>query len=127
MIERYANRLGEGRRAAVEAFDPDVPVEGCYRIKLRKDGPPVALRIWLGFAIDPATGEEVVERSPRWQCAINDGERVPFENYWPGCAANPISREEHDRIVAASRTMDEESPFFDPRRSINRLTAQLPF
>lgn len=127
MIERYANRPGEARRAAVETFDPDLPVAGCYRVRLRKGGPPVGLRIWHGFALDPATGAEMTERSPQWQCAINDGERVDVFQWWPGCARDPISQAEHDRIAAESRTMDEESAFFDPRRPVDRLTARLPF
>lgn len=106
--------------------DPEIPMPGCYRIKMRKDGPPVALRIWLGPSIDPATGEEVQERGFRWQCTVN-GERVPFEDHWPGCARDPISRAEYDRILAESATMDAASPFYDPRRPIDRLTMKLPF
>lgn len=112
---------------ALPTMDPDVPTPGFYRIRLVKGGPWVALHIWLGPSIDPATGEEVTERGFRWQCAINGGERVPFDNYWPGCACDPIDREEHDRIAAESRTMDPASPFYDPRKRIDLRTAALPF
>jgi hypothetical protein len=126
-VNRLSNRIGRAATAAIVTYDPDTPIPGCYRIRLRKGGPPVALRIWLGLAIDPATGEEVVERGLRWQCAINGGERVPVEDWWPGCARDPISREEHDRIAAESRTMDETSHFYDPRRRVDPLTAPTPF
>lgn len=126
MTDRFTNRMGQAATAAAFAFDPDTPVTGCYRIRQVKGGPPVALRIWLGFAIDPATGEEVAERGMRWQCTLN-GERVPVEDYWPGCARDPIAPAEHDRIVRESRTMDADSHFYDPRRRIDPLTAPTPF
>ncbi len=106
--------------------DADVPIPGCYRIRLRKNGPPVAVRIWLGPSIDPATGEEVQERGFRWQCTVN-GDRVPLEHHWPGCAREPIDRAEHDRIVEASRTMDPESAFYDVRKPVDLLRAPAPF
>jgi len=125
-MNRYSNRFGPAAAARV-GFDPETPVPGCYRIRLRAGGPPVALRIWLGNGIDAATGEEAQERGYRWQCAINGSERVPVEDYWPGCARDPITQAEHDRIVAESRTMDETSAFYDPRRRIDPLTAPPPF
>lgn len=108
------------------ALDPDIPETGFYRIRLVKGGPYCALRIWLGHGIDPATNEEVQERGFRWQCSLN-GQRVPFERYWPGCARDQISEDEHDRLVAASRTMDPASPFYDSKRPINRMAAPMPF
>jgi hypothetical protein len=125
--DRYSNRDKRAPAHNLPSHDPDIPTPGCYRIRMARGGPPVALRIWLGPSIDPATGEEVSERGFRWQCAINGGQRVPFEDYWPGCGRDPISREEHDRIVAESRTMDEASHFYDPRRRIDPLRAPLPF
>ena len=127
MIDRYANRRGPIAAPRGPAFDVNEPVAGCYRIRLRKGGPPVGLRIWLGFSIDPATGAEVEERSPTWQCAVNNGERVPVERHWPHCARDPISRAEHDRLAAEARTMNEHSPFFDARKPVDLLRAQLPF
>jgi len=121
------------RRAALHpradrgpALDPDIPVPGFYRIRLIRGGPYCALRIWLGAAIDPATGLEVEERGYRWQCAVN-GQRVPFEDHWPGCARDPISKQEYERILAESRTMDGRSAFFDPRRRIDLMTAPPAF
>ncbi len=126
-MNAYAHRHGERAPTRGPSFDPDTPVPGCYRIRMRRGGPPVALRIWLGPSIDPATGEDVQERGFRWQCTVNGGDRVPVEDYWPGCARDSIGRAEHDRIVAASATMHPDDPFFDPRKPINRLTAAMPF
>lgn len=126
-MNAYTNRQGQRAAERGPSYDPDTPVPGCYRIRLTKGGPPVALRIWLGPSIDPATGEEVQERGFRWQCCVNDAERVPVEDYWPGCARDPITREEHDRIARESRTLDAGSHFYDPRRPIDRLSAPLPF
>jgi hypothetical protein len=108
------------------AFDPDVPVAGFYRARLRRDGPFAALRFWIGPPLDPETGEEL-DRSPRWQCRMNGDELVEVSRFWPSCARDPISREEHDRLCQLYRTLDERSPFYDPRRRIDRLTAPLPF
>lgn len=120
-------RLGKARPPRGPSFDSETPAPGHYLIQLRRDGPPVALRIWLGPPIDPATGAEVPERGVRWQCQLNGAELVPLEDYWPGCARKPITKAEHDRIAALSRTMDPAHPFYDPRRRINRLTAPMPF
>ena len=109
------------------ALDPETPVPGCYEVRLVRGGPPVALRIWLGPPLDPATGAEVPERGVRWQCQLNGNELVPIEDWWPGCARRPINRAEHDRIARASLTMDRAAIFYDPRRRINRLTAPPPF
>lgn len=124
-IDRYANRQGVNKERG-RAFDPDIPEAGCYRIKQGKETVPSVVRIWLGPPVDPATGEEVPERGERWQAAIN-GEAVPLDRVWPGCARSPISQAEHDRLLAELLTMDPESPFYDPRKSVDLLTAQLPF
>jgi hypothetical protein len=125
--ERYSRRHGAPAPSRGPAYDAETPVPGCYRIRLRAGGPPVALRIWRGPSIDPATGEEVQERGHHWQCAVNGGERVPVEQYWPGCARDPISQAEHDRLAAAATTMDPDDAFYDPRKPIDRLTAPMPF
>lgn len=126
MAERYANRHGERAPSRGPAYDSEVPEPGCYRIVLRKGAPASAIRIWLGPSIDPATGEDSIERSWFWQCELN-GERVDFTAYWPGCAREPISRAEHDRLVERNRTMDDESPFYDPRRPVDLRQAPMPF
>jgi hypothetical protein len=120
-------RTGERSRGhAGPVHDPDVPTPGCYEIRLRKDAPTSAVRIWFGPSTDPATGEEMLERSSFWQCTLN-GQPVPLEQCWPGCARQPISREEHDRIVLRNDTLDPSSPFYNPRRPIDLGTAPPPF
>jgi hypothetical protein len=119
-------RTGERRPAPTHFFDPEVPQPGCYRVNLRKGAHDSAVRIWLGHPVDEATGEEMLERPFMWQCTIN-GQREPLERFWPGCARDPITREEHDRLVERNRTMDEASPFYDPIRPINLGSAPPPF
>jgi hypothetical protein len=106
-------------------LDADLPSPGCYRVRLRAGAPDSAVRIWLGHGVDPETGEEMLDRPFLWQASVN-GQRVPLEQCWPGCAREPISREEHDRIATRNMTMDEESPFYDPRRPIDLFTAPPP-
>lgn len=125
-MERYSNRRGERAPSRGPGFDPDVPSPGCYRVRLRPGAPFSAVRIWLGHGIDPATGEEMLERPFHWQCTVNR-QRVPLERWWPGCAREPISRDEHDRIAERNATMDEESPFYDPMKPIDLRSVPAPF
>jgi hypothetical protein len=108
------------------AVDPEAPQAGCYRVRLRKGAPDSAIRIWLGRPIDPESGEEMLERPFNWQCELN-GQPVPLWDYWPGCAREPISREEYDRLIARNATLDEQSPFYDPLRPIDLGRAPPPF
>jgi hypothetical protein len=126
-MNKYSNRSGAAvRRDAGPLLDPEVPECGCYRIVLRRGAPASALRIWLGRPRDPETGEEMLERPFNWQAELN-GAPVDLWNYWPECARERISREEYDRIASRNMTMDEESPFYDPRRPIDLFTAPAPF
>jgi len=120
------NRTGQASRKAGPAFDPDVPVEGCYRTRFVKDGPPVALRIWFGNPVDPLTGEEM-DRSPRWNATVNGLATVDAFDFWPGCARDPISFAEYRHIARRSATLDPSDPYFDPRRPVDRSTAKPPF
>lgn len=108
------------------AYNPDTPVAGCYRLRLTRAGPPVALRYYFGLPRDPDTGEEL-DRAPRWLCRVNDQQFVPVEWYWPRCAREPISEGEHARLAALNATLDPESPYYDPRRPIDRLKTPMPF
>lgn len=119
-------RLGTPAPSRGAAHDSETPTTGCYRVTLRRGAPASAVRIWLGHSIDPATGEEMTERSFFWQCELN-GQRVPLEQCWPGCAREPISRAEHDTLVERNRTMDEDSPFYNPRRPVDLRSAPAPF
>lgn len=127
MADRFSNRTGVGdRRKTGPLLDPDVPEVGCFRIVLRRGAPASAIRIWLGHPADPETGEEMLERPFMWQASLN-GQRVDLHDYWPGCARERISREEHDRLVERNRTMDEESPFYNPQQPIDLFRAPAPW
>lgn len=119
----------QGERAPAftgQLVDPDVPTIGCYRTRLSKGAPDSAVRIWLGHPINPEDGEEMTERGFRWQASIN-GQPVPLDRVWPGCAADPISGEEYDRLMERNKTLDEDSPFYDPRQPIDLRFAPPPF
>lgn len=125
-IDKYANRRGVNSRRAGPTFDPDLPVAGHYRIKLVRDGPPVALAIWFGAPLDPVTLDPL-DRAPAWFAQVNGGPPQPASWYWPECARQPISQAEHDRIVNRSATLDPTSPWYDPLRPIDRLKTPVPF
>lgn len=108
------------------AHDPDIPTAGFYRVRIRRGAPDSAVRIWLGHSIDPATGQENKERPFFWQCTLN-GQRVPLEQCWPGCAREEISEAEHNRICKRNRTLDPDSPFYDARRPIDLGRSPPPF
>ena len=108
-------------------IDADIPTAGTYRIHLRRDGAPCAVRIWFGAPIDPATGEPMSEtRGDRWQATLG-GAPVEIERVWPACAGKPISAEEHDRLAARAFTQDTDDPFFDQRKPVDLRTAPPPF
>jgi hypothetical protein len=108
------------------SVNPDIPTAGCYRVRLTRGGPFVAVRFWIGAPIDPDTGEEM-DRAPRWQCRLNGCELVPVDRFWPGCARDPIDLSEHDRLCDLNRTLDTSNPYYDPRRPIDRLKTPMPF
>jgi len=120
------NRTGQARRKAGPSFDPDIPVAGCYSVRLVKGGPPVALLIWFGLPVDPLTGEEM-DRAPRWNAVLNGVTPVDVGRFWPSCAANRISLSAYHHIVDLSRTMDPSDPYFDPMKPVDRSTAKPPF
>jgi hypothetical protein len=119
------------RHQAARAFlghDPDTPVAGYYRMRLRSGGVFVGIRIWYGAPLDPVTGEEM-DRSHRWQATAN-GEPIDLERAWPKCAADPITESEHDYLAAMQawgRENAPDSPHANPRQRINPLTAPTPF
>jgi hypothetical protein len=127
MAGRHSNRPARAASAhSMAPIDPDWPTPGCYRTRLAKGAPDSAVRIWLGPSIDPATGEEVQERSFHWQCSVN-GQRVPLDTVWPGCAREPITADEYRRLLERNLTLDEESPFYNPRRPVDLASAPPPF
>lgn len=119
------------RRASAHAFagyDPETPVAGFYRMRLRTGAVFVGIRIWHGPPHDPVTGEEM-DRSHRWQATAN-GRPIDLSRVWPKCAAHQIDQAEHDYLAAAQAWGVEhapDSPQANPTQRINPLTAPPPF
>lgn len=121
---------GAQRESALRfaGHDPDTPVAGHYRMRLRSGGVFVGVRVWHGPPHDPVTGEEM-DRSWRWQAEI-DGRPADLADVWPKCAGDPIDAAEYQFLAARRRWGEEnapDSPQADPRRRIDPLTAPLPF
>ena len=76
------NRTGPATTKRGPSFDADQPVAGCYRTRLVKDGPPVALLLWFGAPVDPLTGEPM-DRAPAWFATINGKQIVEAARFWP--------------------------------------------
>lgn len=111
-----------------QGFDPDTPIAGYYRMRLRSGGVFVGVRIWFGVPLDPTTGEEM-DRSLRWQAHAN-GAYIDLERVWPKCAADAITEAEHDYLTSLHAWGKEHapnSPQANPHQRINFLTAPLPF
>lgn len=124
------DRLDYSQRHDVQAvgFDPDTPVAGYYRMRLRSGGALVGVRIWHGAPLDPVTGE-VMDRSYRWQ-ALANGAPIPLERVWPKCAAEPIALSEYQylsSVQAWAKQHAPNSPQANPLIRINPLTAPTPF
>lgn len=118
------------RRAPVkgEGFNPDTPVAGFYRMRLRSGGMLVGVRIWHGAPLDPVTGEEL-DRSHRWCAAVN-GRPYDLERVWPACAREPSTAEEY-AFLGAQQTWGErhapDSPQADPTRRIDPIASPILF
>lgn len=112
---------------ATQGFDPDAPIAGYYRMRLRSGGVFVAIRIWFGPPRDPLTGE-VMDRSHRWQATAN-GKPIDLERVWPQCAADPIDEAEARHLIKLQRWGQEtgHAALADPTRKINPLTTPMQF
>lgn len=122
----YTERKPPTRQFA--GHDPDQPVAGFYRMRLRTGGVFVGIRIWYGAPLDPIDGTEL-DRSHRWQARAN-GEDIAFDRAWPKCVADPIDQAEHDYLAASQawgREHAPHSPQANPTQRINPLTAPTPF
>lgn len=111
-----------------EPIRPDVPVAGYYRMKLRRGGMYVAVRIWHGPPHDPVTGEEL-DRSWRFQATIN-GEPAELDRVWPSCAGEPITEAEAaylTNLQAWGREHAPDSPQANPHRKVDLLSAPISF
>lgn len=122
-------RYDEQRAApAFVGFDPDVPVAGLYRMRMRSGGVWCGVRIWFGQPKDPITGE-MLDRSLRWQAEIN-GEYADLDRVWPKCAADPITEAEHRHLVATRDWAVQHLPdsaLANPMRRLDPLTSPTLF
>jgi len=97
------------------------PLPGHYAMRLVRDGPRVAVRIWFGAAI--IDGEEQ-DRAPGWFVEI-DGQtdreecdatgyrcRIPLDvnKAWPWCAREPIDEDTYRYLVACASWARDHSP-----------------
>lgn len=112
---------------AGQGFNPDVPVAGFYRTRLRRGAVQVGVRIWCGAPLDPVTGEEM-DRSHRWQAQVN-GQPVDLERVWPRCADDPVDEGEYRHLCGVQAWGEKnapDSPQADPTRAVDLLTAPIP-
>jgi hypothetical protein len=123
---RYAD--GGTGMAPANSLDPEKPAPGYYRHKLHSDGHAVGVEIRFGPPLDPETGEEL-DRSPRAQAFVN-GTYTEMDEVWPRCGRHPITKDEHDHLVALQQWGLEnapDSPQANPRKPVDLLSAPLPF
>ncbi|WP_374139447.1 hypothetical protein [Sphingomonas sp.] len=113
--------------ASVPGFNPDIPVAGHYRTRLRSGGVAVAIRIWFGPPIEPWTGEEM-DRAPRWNATAN-GEWIEVSEVWPRCADEPISAAEAEHLTSLQRWGAEHghAALANPRKRLDPLSTPLQF
>lgn len=116
-----------GEARAFEGFDPDQPIAGFYRMRLRSGGVMVGIRIWFGQPKDPVTGE-IMDRSLRWQAEANGG-AIDLDRVWPRCAGDPVTEAEHDylmKLQAWGEAHAPAGPQANPDKPVDFLTAPLP-
>ncbi|KQX18382.1 MULTISPECIES: hypothetical protein [unclassified Sphingomonas] len=119
--------------APVAGFDPDMPIAGYYRMRLRSGAVWVAIRVWFGpplnheHADDPTTAR-VLDRSHRWQATAN-GEIIPLDRVWPQCADDPIDKAEARRLVELQRwgAAEGHDVVADPTRRADPNHTPIPF
>lgn len=105
------------------------PEAGCYKMKLVRNGPWCAIRIWYGAPPDPDNPGELLDRSHRWQASIN-GWDCSIERVWPYAAGKSIHAAEYAYLVALSKHAKEHAPEMaeaDPSKPIDPLTIPVPF
>lgn len=89
-----ARANGSSRDQVVHAEEPQC---GWYRTRMVRGGPWIPARIFLERTIDPETGE--LADDERLVCEVGGARRDPW-HAWPSLANRPITRAEHDRLVA---------------------------
>lgn len=119
---------GACQAATSKGFNPDQPIEGYYRFKLRSGAVPVGVHIWFGQPLDPVT-REPLDRSLRWQAMVNDRD-IDIDRVWPACADAPIDAREYAYLTSTEKWAREnapDAPQANPNKRINMLTAPTPF
>lgn len=112
--------------SAVPGFNPDIPIAGFYKMRLRSGAVFVGIRIWFGPPLDPVTREEL-DRSLRWQALANDRD-IDLSRVWPKCADMPIDAGEYAYLTSLEQWGREHapnSPQANPNQPINLLTAPI--
>lgn len=123
-------RLDYSQRSEFRAvgFDPDEPIAGYYRMRLRSGAAFCGIRIWHGAPLDPVTGEEM-DRGHRWQAQAN-GAPIDLERVWPKCAADPVDAAEYRHLCSVqdwARDNAPASPLANPHRKVDPLTSPILF
>jgi hypothetical protein len=111
-----------------EGFDPDQPITGHYKMRIRSGAVYVGIRLWFGPPLDPIDGTEL-DRATRWNCTAN-GAAIDLDRVWPKCAGDPITEAEHDYLAgvqAWGEANAPDSPQANPHKRVDFLTAPLPF
>lgn len=112
---------------AYAGHDPDQPVAGFYRMRLRSGGAPVAVSIWHGLPIDPASSDEM-DRALRWNATVN-GRWAELSDVWPRCAGDPIDQAEAMHLIKLQRWGADNgvAALADPSKRIDPLHSPLMF
>lgn len=107
--------------------DPDTPVVGFYRHRLRSGGVYVGIEVRYGAPLDPVTGEEM-DRSWRFY-ALANGQLIDLDRVWPACAGNSISEAEarHFANMQQWGEANGDAALADPTRKVDWLQNALPF
>lgn len=115
-------------QVAGQGSDPDTPVAGWYKMRLRSNGVYVGIRIWWGQPLDPIDGS-VLDRSFRWNATANGG-AIDLERVWPRCAGDPTTEAEAAYLATLQAWGEQnapDSPQANPHKPVDFLTAPLPF
>jgi hypothetical protein len=116
-----------------EGIDPERPVAGFYRHRLRSGGVYVAVEIFHGAPVNPdfvpgSDEPEYLDRSPRWQARVN-GSYVELDEVWPQCAGTPIDTAEAEHLAGLQRwgAAQGHAALADPRRRLDPLQTPMMF
>lgn len=118
------------KSAAISAIGHkvDEPVEGYFRVRLRRASVFRGVQLIFGPPNDPVTGE-ILDRSWRWQAILDDGSMPDFEEIWPVCAGDPITEEEYRVYCSRAAWARENAPnsaFANPKRKYDPLSSHEP-